>query len=324
MIFDCHADVLVDVTNKRLKGKRNILKADYIDRYKQVGVTGSIFVLWTEPKELQTANEERLAILRKEGITELKENEDILRIVYTVDDFYKAIDEDKLAVMLGVEGLCGIGEELNLIDKLYEEGVRHVGLTWNEENSLATGIGGRSDRGLTPLGIVAVKKLEDLGVVIDVSHLNDTSFWDVVKIAKKPLIASHSNSRSLCDVPRNLTDDQIKAIGNTGGVIGINSIRQFVGIKGEEQNVKRLIDHVDYIVKLVGIDHVGFGFDFCDMLDEDLGYDSDTFHNRDYELYSIESVSLIIRKLEERGYSSEDLEKLKYKNFFRVFKEIIG
>lgn len=323
MIFDCHADVLVDVTNRRLVGEKNIIKENYIKRYKDAGVNASIFVLWVKPNEDDSINEQRLQELEREGIKELEENIDIIKRVYKVDDFYKAQEEGKLAVMLGIEGLCGIGENLELLDELYEKGVRHVSLTWNEENVLATGAKGSPQRGFTPLGIKAVEKLESLGIVIDVSHLNDASFWDLIQIAKKPLIASHSNARSLCPVPRNLTDEQIVAIANTGGVIGINSIREFNAMEEQNQTAKSLVDHVDYMVKLVGIDHIGFGFDFCDMLDNDSSYDPSITHDRDYELYSIEGVKIFIKELENRGYKGEELEKLKYKNFMRVFGEIL-
>lgn len=323
MIFDCHADVLVDVTDKRLQGKTDVLKTYHMEKYRNSGVDASIFVLWGRPTQDEEANKKRLEDLLREGIKELEENSDIVQIVYKVEDFYTAQSQGKLAVMIGVEGLCGIGENLDMIDELYKKGVRHTSLTWNEENAFATGAKGSTGRGMTPLGVTVVEKLEELGIVVDVSHLNDASFWDLMQIVKKPIIASHSNSRSLCPVPRNLTDEQILAIGKNGGVIGINAIREFNAVEVKDQTAKSLANHVDYIVKLVGIDHVGFGFDFCDMLDEDNDYNPDVDHDRDYEMYDLKGVKIFLEELEKRGYKGEELEKIKYKNFMRVFGEIL-
>src|SRR5699024_939095 len=139
--------------------------------------------------------------------------QDILQIMYKKDDFYSAIEKDKLAVLLGLEGLSGIGEDVDLIYSLYHLGFRLMSLTWNEQNHLATGAGGDINRGLTDLGKKAIKIINELGIILDVSHANDKSFWDIANTASKPFIASHSNSRAICNVPRNLTDEQIKFIG---------------------------------------------------------------------------------------------------------------
>ena len=160
-----------------------------------------------------------------------------------------------------------------MIDEYYEYGARHASLTWNEENKLATGVRGDSNRGLTQIGKKAVKKMQDKGMIVDVSHLNDKSFFDVIDITSSPIIASHSNSRALCNSMRNLTDEQLKAIRDVNGVIGFNSYKGFIDENKEKQNINRGIDHIKYIADKIGIDHIGIGFDYNEYFeDEDAPY----------------------------------------------------
>lgn len=228
-------------------------------------------------------------------------------------------------MVTGIEGLSQIGEDIDQIDYFYHEvGARHAMLTWNELNALATGCPQDPTRGLTEAGKRAVRRMEDLGMVLDVSHLNDKSFWDLMSIATTPVIASHSNSRVVCPAKRNLTDDMIKEIAKTGGLVGMNSLREFVSEKREEQDVQHLADHVDYIANLVGVEHIGLGFDFDDYLggealssfSSNLDSPSATGISNEAEAYNL------IEELRKRGYSQKDLEAIAYGNFYRVFKQV--
>jgi len=137
-------------------------------------------------------------------------------------------------------------------------------LTWNEENTLATGAKGDPQKGLTELGKQAVRRMESLGMTVDVSHLNDGGFWDVMRLTHGPVIASHSNCRALCDVRRNLTDEQLRAIRDTGGIVGVNVYHSFVHADPEKQTVETLAQHACRMAEVVGVEHVACGFDFCE------------------------------------------------------------
>ena len=161
-------------------------------------------------------------------------------------------------------------------------------------------------------------------MILDVSHTNEKTFWDICKVATKPFIASHSNCRSLCDVPRNLTDDQLREIAIRNGVVGVNSYEEFVSSDLEKRTVEHLVDHIDHMVEVMGIDHIGLGFDFAEYLNADtLKHYASTYTYGVRGLEDTTKAKNIISVLEKRDYSKEDIEKICYKNFYRVIKEII-
>lgn len=255
---------------------------------------------------------------------EILENKDILVIAKNYDELITGIENDKLSIIIGMEGLSFIGDNIDWINTMYMFGARHASLTWNEENDLATGVRGNPDRGLTSLGEKAIKRIEDLGIILDVSHLNDKSFWDVAKIASKPLIASHSNCRALCNNKRNLTDDQLRFIKEINGVVGLNAFSDFVSDIKEDRDLLHLADHIDHMVDIMGIDHIGFGFDFCDYLEGDTMSsfaEEESANTRNFE--DITKVPSLIDELRSRGYKDSDIEKISYKNYFRIIKEIL-
>lgn len=325
MIFDGHGDIWTDVAQRRKKGHSNIIKNVHLDRFKKGNMLGGIFVIWIDPNNGIDPKDQTLEIIEYMG-TEIMENQDILKIVKSTEDFNQALEEDKLAVIIGMEGLSGIGDNVDLINTLYLLGVRHMSLTWNEENPLATGVKGDPNRGLTNDGIEAVHLMEKLGIIIDTAHANDKTFWDIYKNTTGPIINSHSNARALCKVPRNLTDDQIKAIGERGGLIGLNTFNEFVHIDKDKRDIYHLIEHLDYLVELAGIDHVGFGFDFFDYLEgdsmESFVEDKETLSAKGIE--AIAKVPGLIDILYNRGYSKEDIEKISYGNFYRIIGEVLG
>ncbi|CCQ92990.1 conserved hypothetical protein [[Clostridium] ultunense Esp] len=255
---------------------------------------------------------------------EIMENLDILKIVKNTKDFDQALAEGKLAVVIGMEGLSGIGNRVNLINALYLLGVRHMSLTWNEENPLATGVRGNPNRGLTEKGIQAVKLMEKLGIIIDLAHANDKTFWDVYENTTGPIVNSHSNSRALCNVPRNISDEQIRAISERGGLVGLNSFNEFVHIDRDKQDIHHLANHLDHMVEIAGIEHVSFGFDFfhylkTDTIDsfvEDVNIGTKGFE-------TIERIPDFIDILYSRGYTKEDIEKISYKNYYRLMEEVL-
>ena len=167
------------------------------------------------------------------------------------------------------------------------------------------------------MGKKAVKKMQDKGMIVDVSHLNDKSFFDVINITSAPIIASHSNSRVLCGSLRNLTDEQLKAIRDTNGVVGLNSYKGFIDENEDKQTIERAADHIKYIADKIGIDHIGLGFDYNEYFEDEITPPSVKGLENAPKSYDI------IIKLKEAGFNNEEIEKIEYKNFHRIIKEIV-
>ncbi len=323
MIFDAHGDIWTDVTVKRQEGKEDVFKNFHLEKYKKGQVNAGIFVIWIDPPNDKNPRQRALEIIENMSV-EITTNQDIFKIVKNYDDIKEGLDTNRFAILIGSEGLSYIGKNVDLLNALYLFGVRHATLTWNEENELATGVKGNPDRGLTQYGVEAVKRLEQLGIIVDVSHANEKTFWDICKITTKPIIASHSNCKALCNAPRNLSDEQLKAIKEKGGVVGLNAFSEFVADRVEDRDIEHLANHIDHMVEVMGIEHVGFGFDFDDYLEGDT---LSSFAEGDVKTLGFENISKvpkIIEILERKGYSKDDIEKIKYKNFLRIIKQILG
>ncbi|MDY0235618.1 MAG: dipeptidase [Gudongella sp.] len=247
-----------------------------------------------------------------------KRNQDQFSISPSVEKIKYTLDNKKIAGVPAIEGAYFItsenGEEI--LNQYYDLGVRSIGFTWNYSNALGEGLhkafgdknGTRSPVGLTPLGIKTIERMNNLGIIVDVSHLSPASFWDVIKNSKTPIIASHSGAYSVNPHVRNLYDDQIKAVGENGGVIGVVYHDEFVKTI-ETASVAYIVDHIDYIVNLIGIDHVGLGSDFDGA-------------NLPKDLPDASKLGLIVDELVLRGYSDEDIEKICSKNHLRVLQEV--
>lgn len=284
-------------------------------------------------------------------------NPSAMMIAKTPGDLKKALRQKKLAVMMGVEGGHMIEDSLSYLDQLFERGVRYMTLTWNNSTSWASSAQDEtrntvpnSKKGLTVLGEQIVKRMNELGMIVDLSHVGEQTFRDAINISTKPVITSHSCVHQLCPVFRNLKDDQIKAIAKNGGVIHLNFFSGFLDStfskrntafllahKQERDSLKAvnpepyfteeylfakypeevkslrpplslLVDHLDYIVKLVGIDHVGLGSDF------------DGISSAPQQLDDVTGFPLITKALVEKGYSNKDIRKILGDNFLRVFR----
>ncbi len=242
---------------------------------------------------------------------ECERNPDAVQPVYNHDDILEAAEAGRVAAMLSIEGADVIEGRISMLSVFHRLGVRMVGLVHSLRNLLADGVrDARTGGGLSELGVQAVEELDRLGMIIDVSHINDRGFWDVVDIAKGPIIASHSNSRAVCSHPRNMTDDMIKALAEKGGVLGMNFAPSFV--HPTNPSVSTLVGHIDHISDLVGPDHVGLGSDFDGIPSTPAG------------LEDVTRMPNIAEELIERGYGREDLKKILGLNHLRVIKKVIG
>ena len=258
MIFDGHSDLLYDVTRRRLAGEDHVLERRHLSGLRAGDIGGLGLSLWTTaeadgfwteyPKADGWQRTELMMDCARAELTECP----WLVPVRTAAEARRAAAEGKRFTFLVVEGMEPVGDRLERIDQYAAWGVRLGMLTWNEENQLACGAGGDPDRGLTPLGREAVRRMQARGILPDVSHTSDRSFWDILKLAEGPVVASHSNCRALCDVRRNLTDEQLRAIRDTGGVIGVNVYHGFVHAEPRMQTAAMLARHASHIAETIG------------------------------------------------------------------------
>lgn len=321
-VLDSHSDILTDVTIKRLGGETDIFRKYHVERLRKGNVKGLILVIWVDPPYTDNPARRVLDVL---GATfeEIEDMKEFAEIVYKASDMDEIQNSGRIPIVLGMEGLSGLCGNASLMTMLYKLGIRHASLTWNEENEFATGVASKNkNRGITEAGIKVIRTMEELGMIVDVSHANEKTFWDIYDHTEKPFIASHSNVYKLCSVPRNLKDDQIKAIAQRGGVIGINAWPDF--IDKDAPGLEKLVNHIDYIAEMVGVDHIGFGFDFCDFLNGDTTASfqaGDTTAASDIE--DATKIPKLLELLQEKGYRTQDIEKIAYKNMERIIKGLI-
>lgn len=321
LVVDTHCDTLecfypervAPLTPHRMElglGKRaNVGHVD-IPRLIEGGVDCQVFAIGAArvifpPRAVKTALQMIDIFYR-----ECEKNKEKITPVYSYKDILKAYTEGKIAALLAVEGGEVIGGDVGVLRMLHRLGVRILSLVYHR-SELADGASqNRTNGGLTTLGVEVAEEIQRLGIVADVSHLNDAGFWDLVKIVKKPMIASHSSCRALCNHPRNLTDEQIEAMADEGGVIGVNFAPSF--IHPVKATVGRVVDHIDHIVDLVGVDHVGLGSDF------------DGIRSTPEGLEDVTCMPNVTKVLVERGYSPDEVKKILGENHLRVFKQVMG
>lgn len=325
MYFDAHSDLLYDVTRRRLAGEERVLETHHLDRLRRGGVEGLVLAFWYGTGQGQTFWQDipgadggaaRLDIMldcAREEFAQCSRTE----VVRTVREAEAARAAGKLYAFLGIEGMSALGTDAGAIDRCYEYGVRLGMLTWNEENPLATGAGGDPGKKLTSAGRWAVRRMRDLGMLVDVSHLNDGGFRDVIELAGGPVIASHSNCRALCDVRRNLTDDQLRAIRDTGGAVGLNVYHAFVHADREKQTAEMLARHAAHMAEVMGVEHVGCGFDFCEFM-------GPPDNEGAAGLEDASCIGNLFDWLEKLGMSRRERELVARGNFLRVFRQVLG
>lgn len=324
IIFNGHSDILTDINLRRLNGEREVFRKYHYENFLKSNVKSAIWVIWVDPEHLKNPKDRTSQIINSMK-EEFDEAADIINVVKRYEDFKKGFEEDKINILIGMEGLTSIEDNVNLIETYYNDiGLRHASLTWNKRNMLASGVGDDTN-GVTSLGIKAIEKIEELGILLDVSHLNEKSFWDIVSIASGPIIASHSNARYFANVKRNLNDEQLLAIANSGGLVGVNSVSVFVNDDRNKQKIDDLIDQIDYIKRLIGIEHIGFGFDFCDFLPPSYVGEPDPITNSITVkgLSSEADIKNLINRMRERGYREEEIELIAYKNYDNLLKKIL-
>ncbi len=359
IVADSHNDILTACMEKKvimdadLKGRTH----SDLNRFKEGGVDVQIFSVWCDGKQANPfawANQEMDTL---EAV--VKRNPDKIAIVRNSKELKKAIKEKKLAAMFGVEGGHMMEDNLDNLNKMYARGTRYMTLTWNNSTSWATSAYletmkkdslAKAHKGLTDFGKQVIQRMNELGIMVDLSHVGEQTFWDAINTTTKPVIVSHSNAYALCPIFRNLKDDQILAVGKNGGVIDLNYYSGFVdssfkrketafmaahfteldslkktGVQQEyaltiisekyaaelvsvKPPLSMLLDHLDYMVKLVGVDHVGLGSDF------------DGISASPQQLDDVTSYPTVTKALLDKGYSMKDVNKIMGGNILRVLR----
>jgi membrane dipeptidase len=333
-----------------------------LDKARAGNLGAEFFSIWVEPKTNQGHYAQHTLDLIDSVYQQAARHPDRMMMAYSVADIERAHKEKKLAALMGVEGGHSIENDIHLLRDFYRLGVRYMTLSWSNTNEWADSSGDIDDakvqhhNGLTDFGKQVVLEMNRLGMMVDISHVADKTFWDTIATTTAPVIASHSSARALTDAPRNMTDDMLRAVAKNGGVVQVNFFNGFIDenfwkaaqaqAKAREAAVeaqlaaekaagkvptyldedriqrewaakiprpplKSLIDHIDHIAKVAGVDHVGLGSDFD-------GVSGATPEGID----SAADLPKITQALLERGYSADDIHKILGGNLLRVFREV--
>ncbi|NJD98557.1 membrane dipeptidase [Thermococcus sp. LS1] len=311
MIFDAHSDLPTFIYDERKKGKTLVLEKSF-NQFFAPGVAARVMAIWTRPDRRSSALRYGLEVLN--ALRKDVEESERFELVTSVGEMKKAIEEGRAALWLGLEGGEPIEDSLDLLEVFYHLGLRVLTLTWSLRNAIGDGVFERTNGGLTNFGVEVVGKAEELGILIDLSHINEAGFWDTLDVTAFPVMASHSNARALCDHPRNLTDEQIKAIAERDGVIGAVAIPSFVD--REKPTLEKYVEHIDYMVELAGYKHVGLGFDFVYYLSGWSGRSVEGFENES-------KIPELLERLNE-NFSAKEIEAITFRNLERLFERVIG
>ena len=359
IVADSHNDILTASIEKKVSMDNDLKGITHSDlaRFKEGGVDVQLFSVWcdgTKKEPYAWANREMDSLYAV-----AQRNPDKIVLTKNTKELKRAVKDQKLAAMFGVEGGHMIEDDINKLDSLYARGVRYMTLTWNNSTAWATSAMdettkkdslAKTHKGLTDTGKEIVRRMNSLGMMVDLSHTGEQTFWDAINTSTKPVLLSHSNAYTLCPIFRNLKDEQIAAVGKNGGVIQLNFYSGFVDSnykakeakfmrahRGEIDSLKKtgmqaeyavsavskkyneevssfrpplsmLLDHLDYIVKLAGVDHVGMGSDF------------DGINSAPQQLDDVTTYPLITKALLERGYSKKEVTKIMGGNLLRVIK----
>ena len=310
-VFDLHCDTALALLGKTMKEAGSLRKNSYhidLARASQLPGYAQCFACFTTPYMKEWSKVSPEDAFEREMVSVLREvenNKDLIRLAYSADDVEKNYAEGKMSAILTIEGPAGFGFDPALLEDLYKVGFRITSLGWNEKNPL-TG-SHKTGGGLTDLGKEYLKEAQRLGMIVDVSHISDEGFWDIMDITEKPVIATHSNSRTVCNHSRNLTDDMFRAICETGGVAGFNQCDAFVG---DAPTIDTACDHFLHFLELdPDGTHIALGGDLdgCDKLPE--GFDG------------VQDYPKLAARLEERGLDEKTMYNIFWHNALGVMRK---
>lgn len=313
-ICDCHCDTLTELYNKNASLYEN---EQHFDIKRQIALGGGLqfcaIYVPTEVFRYQGGLRYTLCLLDKynQEIKKLHETGiDVLQ-VRTAEDAGNVL-KHKAATLLAIEEGGAIDGSLEALRCLYELGVRAMTLTWSNRNDIADGINEEATgSGLTLFGKQVVAEMNRLGMLVDVSHISTAGFWSVIETSTKPIIATHSNAKSLCSHPRNLNDEQIKALAQNGGLAGITFAGQFLEEDWRNACIESVYKHIDYMLNLIGNDdHIGFGSDF------------DGISHPPYNIQGVQDYKPLIEYL-SKYYSDETINKITHQNVINLLQKVL-
>jgi membrane dipeptidase len=311
-IIDFHCDTIMKLMdkNQKLILKENNLNVD-IDKLKKANSIAQFFALFVELDKIQDPLEHCLLMVDK-FYEQLEKNSSDIALATNYQDLMDNMNKGVISAFLTIEEGGVLKGKIQQLRNFYKLGVRLLTLTWNFPNEL--GFPNKDEeyknKGLTSFGFEVISEMNSLGMIIDVSHLSDGGFYDVANYSKKPFVASHSNSRSICNHPRNLTDDMIKILASSGGIMGINFEKQFLG-NNELSRVEDMVAHIAHIRNVGGINCISIGSDF------------DGISNQGLEIKNIGEIEKLSNALIKNNFSPEEVDKIFYKNALRVIKDVL-
>jgi membrane dipeptidase len=332
LVVDAHHDILMDVFKQRRRGTKARLNSYWGPKLAAGGVNVQVLPVYIDSDYLPESALRVTLRMIESYHADLEDDDSLIAPASSFQDIEKRLAEGKIPAILGIEGAEGLGSNLDLFHTMYRLGVRVIGLTWNHRNAFADGTGEQeTNGGLTKLGFEAIREMNQLNILIDVSHINQACFFDVLESTDTTVIASHSNARGIFDHPRNLSDEQIKSLAENGGVMGL-LIHPGI-IDPDKPTISRCVDHLAYVSDLVGVDHVGLGTDFtsdalAEPIDEELAklamVDVEVLRSGIKGLNRIDDLPNLTTEMVRRGFSEEEIEKILGKNFLRVFKKVLS
>ena len=308
-LIDLHCDTAIRLLYEDLKLKKSICSVD-INKLKKAKAKAQVFAHFIELDLFDNPYDEFIRVYNN-FIKEIEENKNEIEIVRNIKELKEVNKKNKLGAFLSIEEGEVLQGEVSRVKEVYDMGIRLITLTWNFENSIgySNAVYKYKDKGLKEKGIEIALEMERLGMIADCSHLSDGGFYDLVRILKKPFMATHSNARAITDHPRNLTDDMIQSLANKGGVMGINFFAPFIGTS-KVATIDSMVRHIEHIRNVGGIDVLALGSDFD-------GIDSKV------EIENIGEMDKLREALIKRKFTSNEIDKIFYKNVERVFLDCL-
>jgi membrane dipeptidase len=313
IIIDAHCDSLGRVLDgqRRLGEKSQLGQFDF-PRAIDGGLTASLMATFVSTNRPGTGAKQTLRFIDI-FYQEIETFPTLSMFVKTYKDIIRAKETGKVGLLLSMEGAEGLEGDLRLLRTYYKLGLRVLGITWNLRNEAADGTDEiRTGGGLSRFGVQLVKECNRLGVIIDIAHLSPIGVKEVLEISDAPVIASHANSKQLCDHPRNLDDTQLEAIAKKGGVVGVTPVPPFLNANEKTSTLSDLLNHIDHMVSVIGEDYVGLGMDFDGVGDM-----------RTIEIEDVSKLPQISIGLAKRGYTEKAIKKILGGNYLRLFKNYL-
>lgn len=312
-VFDLHNDVPDLMVGGYQIGVRHTTNQSDIPRFIDGGIDAQMMVLWPSPTAFPTTSYQRTIQMYDTSIAQFNRNSDNIVHARTISEIQSAHSSKKIAAVMCVEGGLAIQDDLNKLIHFYNLGVRYMTITWNVSSTWATSAADAQSttKGLSEFGKQVIRTMDSLGMIIDVSHTGIKTIEDILATTKNPIIASHSGVRTLRNHTRNLTNDQIIAIAQGGGVIGVVFYTSFLSTASAANvTIDTVIKHIDHIKNLVGIDHIAIGSDYDGGITAPVG------------LENVSKLQNLTMALLRKGYSSGDVKKILGENYLRVFKAV--